>query len=510
MAGTADPAVLDDFLNRFRTQVDAGFGLIQGDVSATLATLVVISITLTAVLWAIDETQNVLASLVRKVLLVGFFAWLVAQWPALTATVVNGFAALGLKAGGGAMTVETFTTSPSKIVMAGINVISGLLQYVKKIAPGPIEFFAHIDVVAMALVAAIGILIAFVILSVEIVVTIIEFHIVTLVAFVTVPFGVLTHTAFLSERAIGYVVSVGIKLMALAIVVSLGTTIFDNYTVSPDPGVGEDVGLLLAAVVMVMLALKIPAVAGALISGGPQLNAGSAAMGAAGVAAGVAGAGLAARALGGSLAGAAAGGQVAAAKSAAGAIPSGGRPGPRGSGPVAGGGPRGASPAAASGGGASTGGAAPSTAGSTGAPSAAETIARAAARRTAPASRASPPGAPGDDGGDAPAQSTAAPAAPRRTWANPTGEPEVTPELAPAASAAPDARAPQPAAADSSSQGAGPAAGSPPRPATTKTAATPRNRLADAAKASAAGAFRPDDGGPGMTATPVRRDEPEP
>ena len=260
---TADPAVLDDFLNKFRTQVDAGFGLIAGDVSATLGTLVVISIVITALLWAIDENQNVLASLVRKVLLVGFFAWLVSQWHSLSTTVVNGFAALGLKAGGGAMTVTTFTTSPSQIVMAGINVISGLMQYVKKISPGPIEFFAHIDVVAMALVAAIGILIAFVILAVEIVVTIIEFHIVTLVAFVTVPFGVLTQTSFMSERAIGYVVSVGIKLMALAIVVSLGTTVFDNYTVSPDPGIGEDVGLLLAAVVMVMLALKIPSIAAA-------------------------------------------------------------------------------------------------------------------------------------------------------------------------------------------------------------------------------------------------------
>ncbi len=341
MGTTADPAVLDDFLNKFRTQVDAGFGLIQGDVSNTLATLVVISIVTTAILWAIDENQNVLASLVRKVLLVGFFAWLVAQWPTLTKTVVNGFAALGLKAGGGTMTVSTFTTSPSQIVMAGITVISGLMQYVKKIAPGPIEFFAHIDVVAMAIVAAIGILIAFVILAVEIVVTIIEFHIVTLVAFVTVPFGVLSQTSFLSERAIGYVVSVGIKLMALAIVVSLGTKVFDAYTVSADPGIGEDVGLLLAAVVMVMLALKIPAIAAALISGGPQLNAGSAAMGAAGVAAGVAGGALAARALGGAVAsGWAAGGQVAAARSASGALPAGGSsPSGAGRGATAGPGP---------------------------------------------------------------------------------------------------------------------------------------------------------------------------
>ena len=36
---TADPAVLDDFLEKFKNQVDAGFGLIQGDVGAVLATL---------------------------------------------------------------------------------------------------------------------------------------------------------------------------------------------------------------------------------------------------------------------------------------------------------------------------------------------------------------------------------------------------------------------------------------------------------------------------------------
>jgi type IV secretion system protein TrbL len=323
---TADPAVLDDFLEQFKNQVDAGFGLIQGDVSATLASLVVISIVVTALMWAIDENQNVLASLVRKILLVGFFAFLVAQWHTLSMTVVNGFAALGLKAGGGTMTVATFTSSPSQIIVAGLKVITGLMDYVHRTAPGPVEFFARLDLILMALIAAIGILIAFVILAVEIVVTIIEFHIVTLVAFVTVPFGVLTQTSFMSERAIGYVVAVGIKLMALAIVVSLGTTVFDNYTVSPDPGIGEDVGLLLAAVVMVMLALKIPSIAAALISGGPQLNAGGGLMGAAGVAAGVAGAGLAARAMGGVIASgwAAGGGQVAAARSAAGAIPAGG------------------------------------------------------------------------------------------------------------------------------------------------------------------------------------------
>lgn len=426
---TADPAVLDDFLEKFKNQVDAGFGLIQGDVSAVLATLVTISIVITALLWAIDETQNVMASLVRKVLLVGFFAWLVAQWHSLSTTVVNGFAALGLKAGGGAMTVSTFTTSPSQIVVAGLKVIEALMDYVHRTAPGPVEFFARIDLVLMALIAAVGILIAFVILAVEIVVTIIEFHIVTLVAFVTVPFGVLSQTSFMSERAIGYVVSVGIKLMSLAIVVSLGTTVFNNYTVSADPGVPEDVGLLLAAVIMVMLALKIPAIAGALISGGPQLNSGSALMGAAGVAAGVAGGALAARSLGGAIAGGwAAGGQVAAARSAASALPSGG-----GDAPPAGGAP--------SGGGGGPSGPGPAD------------VARAPVSSTVQALRL----------------------------------------------------------ATERVQGSGPA-DDPPPPAPEETvsrAGQRRGPLGDMARGAATTAAQADESGPGMSATPIRRDDPE-
>ena len=65
----------------------------------------------------------------------------------------------------------------------------------------------------------------------------------------------------------------------------------------------EECGLLLSAIFLMMLSLKVPAIAGALISGGPQLNAGGALMGAAGVAAGAAGVGLAGRAVGGAVAG---------------------------------------------------------------------------------------------------------------------------------------------------------------------------------------------------------------
>lgn len=305
---TASPAAIDDLLDRYTGQVGSGFGLIQGDVQATFGILMIISLGLSALLWALDEHQNVPAALVRKILLFGFFAWLISGWKALTLTVINGFAALGLKAGGGGLTVGELM-QPSKVAIDGMEVAFELLKYIGRLASEGmgVGFFTHIDAILITAVVAIGVILAFMVLAVEIAVTIVEFYIVTLIGFVTVPFGILTQTAFMSERAIGYVISVGAKVMALALVVSIGEQIFASYTVSAEPTWAESCGLLLAALLIVMLAFKVPAIAAAQITGGPQLSAGSAAAGAVGLAATVGGLALAGRwAMGAGAAGSAA------------------------------------------------------------------------------------------------------------------------------------------------------------------------------------------------------------
>ncbi|ODT84944.1 P-type conjugative transfer protein TrbL [Phenylobacterium sp. SCN 70-31] len=338
---TADAAALDQFIAAFTGQVGAGFGAISGDVQSVLATLVVISIVLSAIMWAIDETQNILAPFIRKILLVGFFAWLVTNWHSLTLVVINGFTKLGLKASNGG-SVGDFTQAPTRAVEAGLDVVVKLIKYIGDLAQQNAGFGAlqHIDMIIVAAVAAIGIMLAFIVLAIEIAITIIEFYIVTLIAFVVVPFGVLTQTSFLAERSIGYVISVGFKFMALAVIAGIGINIFETFTLSAEPTVTEEAGLLLSAIFLMMLALKVPAIAGAMISGGPQLSAGSGLMGAAGVAAGVAGVALAGRTIGGAVAGGwAAGGQkVAAAQAAAGAIPPGGGSQSGGASPSGGGG----------------------------------------------------------------------------------------------------------------------------------------------------------------------------
>ena len=337
---TASPAVLDEFIARYTGKVGAGFGLIQGDVQTTFAALIVITLGLSALLWAIDENQNVPAALIRKLLLFGFFAWLIGSWHALTLTVVKGFVALGLKAGGGGLSEADLFNRPSKVVLEGLDVAFVLLRYIGRQASEGmgVGFFTHIDTILVTAIVVIGVLLAFVLLGVELVVTVIEFYIVTLIAFVMVPFGILTQTAFLAERAIAYVPAVGVKLMALALVVSIGETIFTGYIVSPEPTWQESCGLLVAAVVFLMLALKIPAVAAAQITGSPQLSAGSAASSIVGLAAAAGGLALAGRWAAGGMA---AGSGAASARGAAGLRPGAGRGGGAGSGAGGGSGPAG-------------------------------------------------------------------------------------------------------------------------------------------------------------------------
>ena len=375
--------VIDTFLAAFLNAIDGGFGLISPDVMNVFSILIVITIGITAVFWALDENNTVVAGLFRKTLLIGFFGWLLSDWNNLTKTIVLGFAQLGLKAGGSSMPVGSFITEPSKLVYMGMTLVTQMSVQLKDLS-GPVGFFENFALILIIGAAAIGVIIAFVILAVQVFVLIIEFRLVTLAAFVLVPFGILKQTSFLADRALGYVVSSGCKVLAIAVIVSIGGKTFSTLTLAPIPSIESAVSVLIASVVLVMLALTVPSIAAALITGGPQLGAGAALAGAAGVAAGAGAAYLAGRASYG------AGGKVAdTAKAAAGAVrrAGSGSPGPgEGSGgqgmqpanPPGGGSAPAATAAktSAAGSGSSGSAAAPSTA-----PAPAETVRRAIARK---------------------------------------------------------------------------------------------------------------------------------
>ncbi|WP_339913171.1 P-type conjugative transfer protein TrbL [uncultured Brevundimonas sp.] len=262
----------------FSNTISAGFDALQGSVNGVFGLLIVLVVALTGIQWALSPNREVLASGFGKVLLIGAFAWLINDWQQLSETVYAGFLELGLTAGGGSLSREEFL-NPGAILAQGWEIVKALGE-----TPAPVD--NPLDIVgnmADALIlglAMIGIMLAFAVLALQIIVSLLEFKIVTLGGFVLLPFGIWNKSAFLAERPLGYVVSSGLKVLALAIVVSGARTIFDQLQPSANPDIYEALTILVAAILLAMLALFIPNLASALVTGGPALGAGAALTGA--------------------------------------------------------------------------------------------------------------------------------------------------------------------------------------------------------------------------------------
>ena len=309
MGGTG---VIDSFLAVFTSYIDSGFGLLSGEVAFLATTLAAIDITLAAIFWSWAPDEDIIARLAKKTLFVGVFAYLIGNWNNLARIVFESFAGLGLKASGTGMSTSDFL-SPGRVAQVGIDAgrpildsISGLMGY--------ISFFENFVQIVVLLFAWIVVLLAFFILAIQLFVTLIEFKLTTLAGFVLIPFGLFGKTAFAAERVLGNVISSGVKVLVLAVIVGIGSTLFSQFTAGfggNQPTIESAMSMVLAALSLLGLGIFGPGIANGIVSGGPQLGAGAAigtGVAAGGVvAAGVAGAGLAAGAAGGALAGAARG-----------------------------------------------------------------------------------------------------------------------------------------------------------------------------------------------------------
>lgn len=290
--------IIDQFLETFLAYIDSGFGLLAGDVAYLTSTLIVIDITLAGLFWALSQQADVIAGLLKKVLYVGFFALLIGNFQVLSVILFESFAGLGIKAGSALLTPEDLLR-PGYVAGIGFQSAMPLLAEVGELL-GPIAFFHNFILIAVMLIAWAIILLAFFILAVQLFVTILEFKLVSLAGFVLVPFALWNRTAFLAERVLGHVITSGIKLMVLAIIIGIGSTLFASFTDAfagaQDVTLAQVMGTVLAATVFLWLGFFGPGIAAGLVTGAPQLGAGSAASTVAAVGAGavLAGAGAAA------------------------------------------------------------------------------------------------------------------------------------------------------------------------------------------------------------------------
>ena len=161
---------------------------------------------------------------------------------------------------------------------------------------GYISFFENFIQIIVLLFAWVMVLLAFFILAIQLFVTLIEFKLTTLAGFVLIPFGLFGKSAFMAERVLGNVISSGIKVLVLAVIVGIGSTLFSQFTTAAPaarPSIDDAMAIVLAALSLLGLGIFGPGIANGLVSGGPQLGAGAAVGRAPAAGGGVVAAGLA-------------------------------------------------------------------------------------------------------------------------------------------------------------------------------------------------------------------------
>ncbi len=287
-----DVGVIDRFLEVFTTYIDSGFGLLGGDVAFLATTLIVIDVTLAALFWAWGADDDIIGRLVKKTLFVGIFAYIISNWNTLARIVFESFAGLGLVATGGAIGAGELL-QPGRIAAVGLEAGQPILDSIGDLM-GFVAVFENLIQIMILMFAWIVVILSFFILAIQLFVTLIEFKLATLAGFILVPFGLFNKTAFMAERVLGLVISSGVKVLVLAVIVGIGSTIFGEFTAgfTGEPTIGDAMSVVLGALSLLALGIFGPGIANGIVSGGPQLGAG-AAVGAGIAAGGVVAGGLA-------------------------------------------------------------------------------------------------------------------------------------------------------------------------------------------------------------------------
>ncbi|MGV1768157.1 P-type conjugative transfer protein TrbL [Rhizobium rhizogenes] len=202
------------------------------------------------------------AELVRRIMFIGFFAFLLERGPALAKAIVDSLFQIG--AGGG-------SASPADVFNAGLMVASKMSE---KISFGLFQDNALALSAALAMIVSV---IAFSLVAAIFISVLVEMYVGLLAGMILLGLGGSSFTKDFAIRYLIYAFSVGMKLMALVMIARIGSEVLIGM--ANDASVGDQYQTALAiagiAVVVFVISMYVPniiqgVVQGASVTGGME------------------------------------------------------------------------------------------------------------------------------------------------------------------------------------------------------------------------------------------------
>ena len=270
-----DTNFLDSLLNFFYEHSVTGMIQLQPHAFELVCVLAIIDICST---WALYDGQMRMSFVINKVMKVGFFLLLIVNWDTINSAILRSFEIAGATASGLSNIGAGDWISPSKILERGFNICGTLFKDFQDTGITDNGGIARLfmDLIAIAITIA-----SFFFISLQVLITKIEFCIFSSLGVILLPFGAIRFTSFLFQRVVSGVFSFGVKLMIMYFLLGLFDTLSGTLTsFEENVSFSSMLKMALSYATLAFLVWKLPNLAASMMNGQPSMEAGDVVRGA--------------------------------------------------------------------------------------------------------------------------------------------------------------------------------------------------------------------------------------
>lgn len=270
-----DTNFLDNLLNFFYEHSVTGMIQLQPHAFELVCVLAIIDICST---WALYDGQMRMSFVINKVMKVGFFLLLIVNWDTINSAILRSFEIAGATASGLSNIGAGDWISPSKILERGFNICGTLFKDFQDTGITDNGGIARLfmDLIAIAITIA-----SFFFISLQVLITKIEFCIFSSLGVILLPFGAIRFTSFLFQRVVSGVFSFGVKLMIMYFLLGLFDTLSGTLTsFEENVSFSSMLKMALSYATLAFLVWKLPNLAASMMNEQPSMEAGDVVRGA--------------------------------------------------------------------------------------------------------------------------------------------------------------------------------------------------------------------------------------
>lgn len=264
-------------LSFFAQSFDKGRQALLGDAQSLFHLLIIMEVIFAGLYFAIGQGAELRAA-AKKILIIGFFSFVISNYSSLLETVLEGFIYAGHKATGVTGGDINLFKDPGHIFVIGCQKINPAFDKLMELGFWDLMSLDPLVVLFSGIVSCL----CFGLLAIQMFVTYLEYLLVSALGFILIPFGIFEPLRFLADRVFGAIIGFGIKFMTLGLIIGVAEQFVGQLNLPASVTWQQGLDFAVIALALCFLAFHAPGLALSLLTGSPHISAGTIAATAAG------------------------------------------------------------------------------------------------------------------------------------------------------------------------------------------------------------------------------------